>query len=609
MLNLTEDKALDGYGNRLQYAVTEALAVSSTFARDIGGIAVRDSSGNALINPAGSVHYLIFSTGPNLVGAYSRDGKQVLPCTGNGLDLENCNTTTDNLAVYRSASSSTSGGTTGYDDMVKYYSAVDIPLWKAQSPDSPNIVDNINAASDPTRHIGIGGAQPSQHNMVQVYGSVRAQPDASAVTDPNSGSLKVVDSICKDGSDDTICDSGFKPELIAGNNNVGDPKYSDENATNMHCPAGQYVKSIAQGKVTCTSIPKAVCPKGQWLVGVNASGELICASSMPIPDCKSYKDTICNSPYTQNVVVPSGMIGDIFRVQPVDMTPSVPNDYLAYYDLICSKWGWKCLDWAHCDLGYCQACVDGAVSTNADCATAGADGYWTGTFQYTDTTTCSPYMDIVTTDNFSTMCTCTTGAPQTSTGSCPYGQIGVITYQRDWVCSSATKGKWSSWTQVASTCAPDPSCKDVTEYRWKYDCPAGNTGKGNQQSRVHKCDDSYTSWANTGTVDCTPTSSCTPQTGLKGWDGVCGTGLSGQGREYTYDITCSGTTSVKTNIVLTGATDCAAHTWQTVSTAISGPTATKPTGVPKKGDSCDINTDGSGSCYDSGYYTYNCTCQ
>ncbi len=92
-LNLPDSYSFDGWGNRFIYAVTRVQATDN-FEEGNGRIDVVDSGGNSVVDPTGTADYVIYSAGPNGLGAYNRRGTNRRACgpVGAGAsDHENCN--------------------------------------------------------------------------------------------------------------------------------------------------------------------------------------------------------------------------------------------------------------------------------------------------------------------------------------------------------------------------------------------------------------------------------------------------------------------------------------------------------------------------------------
>jgi len=257
-LNLPEEFSEDGYGMKIDYAVTEPLATIGTYDKNSGGIAVVDSSGNTLVNPAGSSHFVMVSHGYDKAGAYTRQGKMGVPCQVGNLDTENCNTSVTS-AVYRSAAKVLVHGAEYFDDSIEYYTAVDTPLWKVAT-NSSNIRDLVKAEIPGGGMVGVGAAVQTQ--TVEVAGDIRGR-----------NSLLVTELCGKDG---TSC---FQTDKITGDK------------AEMKCPAGEYMSGIANGQVICTAVPEFRCPPGTIVIGFNmVAGTLVCSTSVP---CYEKTVTVC----------------------------------------------------------------------------------------------------------------------------------------------------------------------------------------------------------------------------------------------------------------------------------------------------------------------------
>lgn len=84
-LGLADNADVDGWGNRLVYAVTEAYAkpVAMT-AMDQGAITIQDSQGHDVTSAAGIVIFTVMAPGPNEIGAYRSNGKVAMNCNTSG---------------------------------------------------------------------------------------------------------------------------------------------------------------------------------------------------------------------------------------------------------------------------------------------------------------------------------------------------------------------------------------------------------------------------------------------------------------------------------------------------------------------------------------------
>lgn len=110
--------ALDGWDQRLFYAVSKNIAVPTTgINQDDGAIKIIDANDNIIAD--GTAHYVLVSAGPDGKGAFSAQGGLIAPCnSAPGKDTDNCvlNTSTfratDNRAII--------AGANHYDDFVAH---------------------------------------------------------------------------------------------------------------------------------------------------------------------------------------------------------------------------------------------------------------------------------------------------------------------------------------------------------------------------------------------------------------------------------------------------------------------------------------------------------
>ncbi len=119
-LNLPDEFAVDGWGNRFTYAVTQVLATNGLYNNTLGSIAITDSANNLgqqVINPPNSAHYVLFSHGPTAMGAYTQAGVLVATCAGTALDETNCD---GNSIFTRTILNSDAQNTNFYDDILVF---------------------------------------------------------------------------------------------------------------------------------------------------------------------------------------------------------------------------------------------------------------------------------------------------------------------------------------------------------------------------------------------------------------------------------------------------------------------------------------------------------
>ena len=266
-LNLPEDFAYDGYGNRLAYAVTRRLAVQDTFNPLHGGISVVDNQATeqSQLEIPDSGLFVVFSHGEDSEGAYSRAGQQIEACpVSSDVESENCDVSSAE-AKYVHIRKEQSNDSEQFDDILSFYSGADDSLWEIAEADSADIILRQ------TGRVGVNvkistGTLPD--DSVSVNGVLRAQQNYRA---------------------QTLCDLGgsncFQPELIGG---------AIADGGGMQCPSGEYMSGITGGAPICEPIPASLeirCNPGQIMVGMNADGTIKC--SEPPVICSATDRTIC----------------------------------------------------------------------------------------------------------------------------------------------------------------------------------------------------------------------------------------------------------------------------------------------------------------------------
>lgn len=525
-LGIPEDQSEDGYGNRFQYAVTENLAVTTSYVRMSGGVVVRNGSGAELTRADNRAHYIVFSSGPDRAGAYSRYGQLMNPC-GTGLDAENCNTSAANpLAIYRAAEYAPANTAAHFDDYVKFYSSVETPLWRVSDASGFNISDLIDAAL--TGQIGIAQDNPATNATVDVAGEVRADngnAHAAEICDPAQANCIP---LSKFGGDveDFKCEpnkyvAAFGSPIIPD----GAPGYD---AT---LPASKFVK--------CNATSDIKCPAGEIMSGVNADGTLNCTA---VVACPAKSDSLCSTSY----VVPAGLQGSTYT------TPVIGSSRQRTY--ICNTISGITMWRTQSTTGACNCtAVDEYVDTA--CNTWQGYGNWTGVVTQHHVHACPANTDTWTVVSNGCVCEPTT---QTQVVSCPSGLTGSRTRQRDWVCSSATSGYWTAWSIVADNCVCTPNTQTQT-----LTCGAGYTGAINQHRDFTCPAASWGAWVtDSNTCTCVPTSETRTigcpayYTGSiqqhRDWTCSAGTGSWGPWIEDANSCSCSGSTQTQT-LACTGA--------------------------------------------------------
>jgi prepilin-type N-terminal cleavage/methylation domain-containing protein len=531
ILNRPEYTAEDGYHRRLEYVVTEVLTNAATYNKDNGGISVEGVTGNKLVETADTVQFIVLSHGQDRAGAYSSEGALSEPC-GTGVDAENCNTSTASTAskqaIYRMAQTNSKTDNTHFDDMVKFFSTVETPLWVMADAAQTDIRDAGVAAQ-----VSIGGTSPFK-------------PYDDTVTPPTGDKISLnIQTYARAEGDihaGQICDADgkdcFSPLLLAGEEpkmNCTDPAHPLYDANKP------YVTGIADGQVICAEAPGFGCSNpDEVMKGIAADGTVIC--KLPVIQCPAQKIEVC-APDDETLpasppktVIKTKMYGDS-----------------KYLEFTCSDKGvWQeTHGWGVCD---CKP----DISVKSKPCTDNKDpegSCWTGSIISTTTVTCKPYDKNTVEDDSACKCTDCTKAgpwddcdadiwsPLTNKGAVPnnlphsVGYKGKVNYTLSWKCSSPTKGA-RSWTYTGNTCVCDGTMDPLEEtvscsvtgcdssgknpsLGGQYKCSGGFTGEVDRYKNFSCVTSKYAAnWTNTKN-----TCSCTDKVDKKTTD--CPAGYSG----------------------------------------------------------------------------------
>ena len=256
LLQLDEERTLDGYGNRLFYAITASQTEISTFNEHSGAIAVHDDHGASLTDPEGAAIFVVYSAGHNGIGAYNTEGILVSPCAG-GHEAENCNvgfdigTFSPPDSIYVSTFQNSTNGTNAFDDVVLYFTEQNDPLWKRMESNP----DDINDLSP--NFIGIGTATPTVE-LDLVYSSAEDILRINGTS--GTGGAIMTNQICDESGNNC-----FNTSLLGATGSTS-------------CPTGEYVVRIENGDVVCKPIEVRCTAALPVFKGLDASGNPICGS-------------------------------------------------------------------------------------------------------------------------------------------------------------------------------------------------------------------------------------------------------------------------------------------------------------------------------------------
>ncbi len=126
-LGIPDSYMVDGYKQRLIYAVTEEYAIQGTRAeRDHGAIQIIDGSGNNATSSPGNVVQVVYSTGVDLNGSYDMNGVQIQACNAAARSGENCDFATDAVVMNTLQKSSSQNVNNAFVHTISYVPNKDI---------------------------------------------------------------------------------------------------------------------------------------------------------------------------------------------------------------------------------------------------------------------------------------------------------------------------------------------------------------------------------------------------------------------------------------------------------------------------------------------------
>lgn len=294
-LQIDEKSTIDGYGSKLLYAVTESLTDRDTFNDANGAVHIVNALGESLVDPPGSAPFVIVSTGPNELGAYSSEGAQVVPCSGAVLDAENCRNfdpaslitppilpVTPPFALYAADYRVDADNNNSFDDIVEFFSKEDTPKWQRTDGD----VESIRALVED----GVGvGTNEITNALVIPQKVTNYDADDNPGTPPveHDGALRATGEL----RTTRICDENgancFDPDLLGG-------------TTMMSCPPGEYMIGFGNNGPICDDV-RVYCPNNSQpiMTGLNADGSPICMAR-PLNGCTNPVQLCSGSPLVAN---------------------------------------------------------------------------------------------------------------------------------------------------------------------------------------------------------------------------------------------------------------------------------------------------------------------
>ena len=241
---INANDTIDAFGSRFTYALTDSQG-SANFLEGGGAIIIKDEYGNTLSDNA---DYIVVSHGENKKGAVSINGvPSSSPCTGGGLDVENCDGDFNFIDSIRYDTTANY-----FDDQMIYRDWMAFFLWDTQE-NAPEHIYNLNAGN-----VGVGLTWPKQKLHVST---------GNAMTPDNLLTKDICDQAANENENVPGTDC-FSADYIAG-------------ITMPTCPNGQIAIGVANKNMVCIPLysinGSQSCPAGQFITGFvynTASGEL-----------------------------------------------------------------------------------------------------------------------------------------------------------------------------------------------------------------------------------------------------------------------------------------------------------------------------------------------
>lgn len=256
-IGLTLQDTIDGWGGKMTYAVSEFLTNDNTYNDSWGTInrQIKNTGTGNIIDaaPVGENMLVLLSHGPDRKGAWNYHGQQISPCAGPGLDVENCDGdsdfiqqgSTDTCEADNTCMVSYAPGANFYDDaFTEFQISRDSDKWQYSTATT---IENKTGGA-----VGIGVAAPdtSTGRKLHVGGNLLVNDNTRADQYCNSSESDCFDSDMIGGIG-ISCSNG----LMTG--------ISDENA-------------VCANTINPTLITPSTCPGGQYVTGIDATGNLIC---------------------------------------------------------------------------------------------------------------------------------------------------------------------------------------------------------------------------------------------------------------------------------------------------------------------------------------------
>ena len=349
---ISGSQTLDGWKNRLTYAVTTNMAIDPTsFVPGQGAIIVKAEDGTNLTTNG---NILVLSHGENGEGAFTSTGVQVGVCPAGTKDAENCN----DDAIFLSAPRSYALGVNYNDDHMEFSTATAVETTKACPAGStmrgiksngdlictndlscpagsaftglladgvtPNC-QAVNSTCAPTEALvsmSMGSAPVCMRNLPGDCPPGHIQNGTNNTPGPDFGKPVCLQILMQcppnyvqvgvQAGNQPICVANFNSacpggQIQIGNDSNGGPicKFIDLAA----CPAGQYLYGMNNGTPLCSgdrTVTDGTCPQGQSVTGI-VNGTVQCAPINAGTKCYPEFPDVITCPITK--AAPIGQAG------------------------------------------------------------------------------------------------------------------------------------------------------------------------------------------------------------------------------------------------------------------------------------------------------------
>lgn len=281
----------DAYGMKFHYAVSELMTDDAHSDIDpvnsnLGAMRIQDENKQSVLVPNDNGQYILWSSGANRRGAYTKEGKyqgdcwvskldnpddtpEIIPSGQNSdtlpVDKENCDNN-DGIFTVGLRNTIDQEAPKFFDDVVVFQGRRITNLWMQKSNENIYFNTNLN-------NVGVGTDNPSAAKL--------------QVTDDIAAKVKVEsDEYClNDGSPDPVDNHCLHPEAFGGN------------ISSMACGASEAATEIGvdddgNPKLACASLFSSPittkCPDGYGMIGFSNMGHIRCCKLSNPADCGTY---------------------------------------------------------------------------------------------------------------------------------------------------------------------------------------------------------------------------------------------------------------------------------------------------------------------------------